>query len=230
MVCHLKLCLFFTLFFFAQNAQASVDYCQVLNAGGKTEFLEAGNVRWLPLSAPKFLKSGDKIRTADKSYAEISTSSDFSGLLKLGANSELEVMGEDLSRFFLRKGVLFVLREEDSNVPEKQAREEVLFQIFTEDAIIGLLQGGCSAGVSEKGTWVHVYSEHVKIEPLHSGKQKNDFRFLREGFKYFMARSQNKEFQNSGRMHYGDFIEWQLWIKKCYERKDARAKELLVKK
>ena len=101
--------LFFAFFLGGLSpAQAFIDYCQVLDTGGKAEVQEAGSARWQPLLAPRFLKGGDKIRTFEKSYAEISTSYDFSGLLKIGANSELEVLGEDFARFFLRRGFFFV--------------------------------------------------------------------------------------------------------------------------
>ena len=208
--------------------RASIEYCRVIDVSGKAEILESGGQRWVPLSVSKFLKGGDKIRTAEKSYAEISTSPDFSGLLKLGGDSELEIIGDDLARFFLRGGALFVLREEDSNVPGKHTREEALFQIFTKDMSISFLQGGCLIGAFEKGSWVRVFSEHAKVGPFRPGKEKEDFKIVREGFKYFMTDSKKAGVSGPIRMHYPDYIEWQYWMKKCYDRKDARAQGALV--
>ena len=216
------------VFFAAREVQASVDYCQVIDVSGKAEILEADGIRWLPLEAPKFLKGGDKIRTQGKSYTEISTSPDFSGLLRLGVDSEAEVMGEDLARFFLRKGMLLILREEDSNVPGEHAREEMRFQIFTPDMAVSLLEGGCSVSVSEKGSWVRVFGEEVKAGPLRPLKNKPSLR-VEEDFKYFISSRAGLGPLGPSRMYYSDYTDWQFWMKKCYALKDARAKDFLAK-
>ena len=210
------------------EAWASVDYCQVINVSGKAEIFEAAGAGWFPLEAPKFLKGGDKIRTQGKSYAEISTSPDFSGLLGLGVDSELEVMGEDLARFSLRRGVLLVFREEDSNVPGEPAREDLQFQIFTRDMAVSLLEGGASVSVGEKGSWVRVFGEEVKAGPLRPAKNKPPFK-VEEGFKYFISHREGLGPLGPLRMYYSDYTDWQFWMKKCYALKDARAKDFLAK-
>jgi len=214
----------------SRAAFASVDYCRVIDVSGKAEVLESGSARWLPLSAPKFLKGGDQIRTSGKSYAEISTSADFSGLLKLGADSRLEVLGEDLARFFLEEGVLMVLREENDDSPESRPAETVLMQILTQDLSAGLLSGGCSVSVTAKGTWVRVFSESVRVTPTARKTREAVQHDLPEGFKFFSARAGKIDTLGPLRLYFSDYADWQFWVRQCYERQDARSDEGMLRK
>ncbi len=205
---------------FCQDTWAAVDYLRVIESRGTVEILEADGIQWKPLILSGSLRGGDKIRTVGQSYVEFSTSTDLSGLLRLGVNSQMEVMGDDLARFILRQGTLLVLREEDGNVSGAQKKEDFIFQIFTPDTLVGFLNGGCSVHVSEKGTRVYVFSESVNAGA----------KIVTEGFKYFVSRSGLIKTSGPSRMHFGDYKEWQTWIKKCYDRKDALTRQFLTPK
>ena len=222
--------IFLGLVLWSPRSSASIEYCRVIDVSGRTEILESGSAAWAPLGAPRLLKGGDKIRTADKSYAEISTSDDFSGLLRLGANSQMEVMGEDLARFFLRRGMLMALREEDDDTLVGRPAEKLLLQIFTRDLSAGILLGGYSVSVSDRGTWVRVFSEHAHARIfMKENKKAAEFKRIPEGFKYFWGSDDEIGPLGPSRMYYSDYTEWQFWVRKCYERQDARSDALILK-
>ena len=217
------------LFFGIREARASVDYCKVTEIFGRVEIQESGGDRWLPLLVPRLLRGGDKLRTFQRSHAELSASADCSGLMHLGSDSKLEVMGEDLTRFFLRRGIFFILREQDGNALSLQRREEALFQIFTPDMAVDFLQGGISLHVDENGTWLRVFSEHAKAGSFNVRNEKVFSLMVAEGFKLFMAASSNPSTAHPTRMHFADYRQWQSWVKECYDKKDGLERNFLAK-
>ena len=218
------------LVFGPEKVSASVEYCKVIDVSGTAEILESGSALWRPLAVPKLLKAGDKVRALEKAYVEFSTGDDLSGLMKLGGNSEFEVMGEDLTRFFLRKGIFFILREEDGSIVGKQGKEQTLFQIFTKDLIVSFLGGGSSVSVNDKGTWVRVFSEHVRANPFDNvSTSEGVLRTVTEGFKFFMKAPPEPTVAGPMRMNFSDYSSWQFWMRQCYQRKDALSQKFLTK-
>ncbi len=203
---------------------ASVEHCRVIEIFGRAEIQEAGGV-WQPLSAPRLLKGGDKIRTYEKSYADFSSSADLSGLMRLGPDARVEVMGDDLTRFFVRQGSFFVLREEDVAGPRR--KEETLFQVFTRDLVADLLQGGMSVSVLQKGSLLCVFSEHAKASLFSASREKIYAQTVAEGFKLFVESPAKPAAPQ--RLLYDDYGSWQFWMRKCYDRKDDLAKNFTKK-
>ncbi len=200
-------------------ASASVEYCKVVEVFGRAEIQEAGG-EWRPLAAARLLKGGDKLRTFEKSYADLAASSDLTGMMRLGPNANLEVMGDDLTRFFLRRGSFFVLREQDGAGPRR--KEESLFQIFTRDLVADLLGGGISVTVLEKGSLLCVYSEHAKASLFGAKREKLYSQTVSEGFKVVLEASRKPA--PPTRLVFSDYSSWQFWMRKCYDRKDLLAK------
>ncbi len=210
-------------------ADASIEYCKVIDISGNAEIQFSGSERWMPLSAQVLLKGGDKIRTPQRSYLELATSTDLSGLMLLSGNSVLEVMGDDLTRFFLRRGALSVLREGDGDIARRVSGEENLIQIFTPELVVNILQGGMSVSAYANGSWVRVFSEQVRIDPFGAGRQKLLSRTVSEGYECFADASSTKAPQEALRMSYSDYKDWQFWARKCYKRKDDMAQTELLR-
>ena len=198
-----------------------MEYCKVVEITGRVEIQEAGGDVWRPLSAPRFLRGGDKIRTFGKSRVEFSASADYSGLMRLAPDSSLEVMGEDLTRFFLSRGIFSVLREEDGGAPGLRRREDSVFQVFTPDMAANLLQGGISVSVYENGTCLRVFSERAKAGLFNGRKEKIFSLVVAEGFKLFTRASSKPGAACPTRMRFADYGQWQSWMQDCYQRKDG---------
>lgn len=201
------------------SAPASVEHCKVIEVFGRVEVQEAGG-EWRPLAVPKLLKGGDRIRTFEKSYADLAANSDLSGLMRLGPDANIEVMGDDLTRFFLRRGSFFVLREKHDARPLR--KDEALFQIFTRDLVADLLGGGLSVTVLGKGSLLCVYSESAKASLFGAKREKLYAQTVAEGFKIVMEST--KKPAALSRLTFSDYSSWQFWMKKCYDRKDLLAK------
>ncbi len=219
------------IFFLAQtdSLEAGADVYRVIHLSGKAQVLDATSGQWKFLAIGDRLKSRDRVRTVGKSAVDFSRGEDLTGLLRVGVETEVEVMGEDLSRFFVRRGLLFVLLEDENNLETQESQTALHFQVFTPDLTVSFLQGGCSIAVSEKGTLVRVFSEKVSVETLGSKNKKRAARMVLEGHQFFWNKAASLTYSSS-RMVFAEYMDWKYWMLQCYAFKDKRVQDTLVKK
>lgn len=210
--------------FWAAPAFASIEYCQVIHVSGHVEIQTAGDPRWRPLAAPRLLAGGDKLRAFSKSYAELSSSRDFSALMMLSAESEVEVMGDDLTRFFLRRGGFAVLYEEEVGEPRPKGE---FFQVLTKQFTVRLDRGGAAVTAFAGGSAVRVFAETARVDSS-AVKGKGFSRIVPEGFRFFAPTGVSQPAEPA-RMQYADYKDWQAWVRRCYKRKDDRTEAQLLK-
>lgn len=207
---------------------AAVEFFKVIDVSGTAEIQTAGGDRWQPLRAPRLLAGKDKVRVPEKSYVEFASDRALGGLFLLAGGSELEVMGDDRTRFFLRQGGISVLRERD-DVSAAAAGEEPVLQIFTRDMIVSVRQGGFSVASYAGGSQLRVFGEEAGVEELDSRGGAGRTRTVGEGFKFTRLASSKKRQAEPARMEFADYENWLRWMRKCYKRKDDRTQAGLLK-
>ena len=84
--------------------------------------------------------------------------------------------------------------------------------------------GGLAMDVTDKGTLLRVFGEKTTVTPLSkSGTKKPEALTIEEGFKSFRGVKPGSNYLR--RMNYSDYIDWQAWTRKWYEKKDDAAYE-----
>ena len=204
----------------AGNLFADPEYPKVLAVFGKAEILEPPN-GWRKLESASSLKKGFKLRTGDKSSVEIVWDSELENMAMLDENAHLDILSQNPPRLFLMRGKFFVLREESASGDHEKTRLPMKF--FTGDTLVEMKEGGCSIEAGKKETMVKVFSEKASIFSLKEHRVSSEGKSAEEGFKFFSGKMDPRISSRFQRMSYGDYADWQAWVRKSYEIKDDRA-------
>jgi ferric-dicitrate binding protein FerR (iron transport regulator) len=196
------------LFFSAIGWGADSDTLRVTGLSGIAEFLPPGAIRWRPLSKDMVLARGTKVRTGDKSVAQILLEPGFRSGMLLREDSRLEIQDYAPGRFFLAKGAVFIIREEDNR--------PFPFRISARNAAVDMRQGGCEIRVFQESVLVKVFGDSVFVAASVSGA-RSVRREVKEGDKIWVREDADQVFQ---RMNYPDYVDWLAWVKIFYKQKD----------
>ena len=163
-----------------------------------------------------------KIKTGSKSGAEIGFDEKLESILKLDADTQIKAVTYPPGEIFLERGSLWIFRERDE-APGLPAR--TVLKIFTKDGAVRTESGGCLVQASAQGTWVKVFGDGAEVIEFSKKGKKASTNKINEGFKFLLAaKSAGNSFE---RLQYGDYAEWQRWVKTLYEKRDDRASERL---
>ena len=198
---------------FVTAAFADIQYAKVIETSGSTRVYRPSEPP-LGLSAPFFLKKGQRIVTNEKSTVDLGFNEEVTGLARLGERSRLGVMNEKTFLFFLGHGHILLLRE------DARDKRPLPITVVTPQLRVEVEQGGCAIEVSKLGTRVKVFGDRVKVSRPKHAKVRKDAREVEEGFQIFAGPAGSEKGWRVSRLMHEDYSPWQSWVKKAYERKD----------
>jgi hypothetical protein len=189
------------LFLFSANGLAET-IPQIIPKAGNVEILTTKD-HWQPLDKKSPLTKGFEVRTTWDSAAEIAFNEHMQSTAELAENSHLIVLDDSAHELLLQKGAIFILLEEKVDAAPLVIRAG--------NIRVKMTRGGCYLKFTAENIVIKALSEDLTIEtPEKEGV------VVKEGFKYFISDSDHR----MRRMNYGDYSDWQSWLRKWYEKKD----------
>jgi hypothetical protein len=139
-------------------------------------------------------------------------------MVRLCENSRLGILSD--GSLHLERGKILVLKEMSESDGKIKTFYNTPLSITTPEVSCRFTEGGFSADVSVRGSWLKVFSDRLTLQrswrkPMFSGTWVNE-----EGFKYFYQPFTDGSHPKKARLSFADYRDWQLWMKKAYEKKD----------
>lgn len=195
---------------------AETGQVKVFSVVGQAEILDLSGEKWLPLTEGSFLKKGARLRTEPEGAAEIQFDPDFQNVIRMDENSRLDFLSVAPPVISLERGRLFMLREENASGTTQKGKVLTPFAALDE-----FFSGGCVLEASKNGLWIKMYGGSMRV----TGRGPGSYT-VEEGFKLFLQGASSHSLE---RMRYPDYLDWQAWLRKIYEKKDDHAAETLEK-
>ena len=182
----------------SRPAWANLDYWKVVEVSGVCEIADTPTSGWRPAASPLFLKKGSSIRTDKKGSADIVLNHSRESVLHIGENTRLDFLERTPHKLRLEGGSLFALMEAQGDSLE----------ISTPCSEVTLSLGAAAIESGDSGDRIRVFSESAVVQS----------RTVPEGLKLHVSPQGVAE--EAQRMEFGDYNDWQQWLRKNYERND----------
>ncbi len=212
------------LFIWAQSVQAQpadVLFLKKESASGSAVIQPAGQEK---------LQKGSTIRTSKDSFADFLMDDRLESFMRVEAESDVTVLTQPANKLSLKQGTLLILRERDMaemDSPEGPLPDFKPITLVTPQATLVLRSGGFVITANEHETWIQVFADSAEISRFEGKGKTRRLSTVDEGFK--MHLTADKSTDSFERLQYTDYVPWQNWSRRIYERRDDATRARMLK-